>query len=150
MKADSLKTISALMTFELIKFEFYVDCIVCLRYHDNVPFTGANEMANKKKIPDKLKNWVDARKRFRLSHEQIQMARELGMNPKKFGKLANHKQESWKAPLPDFIESLYYKRFRKEHPDQVRSIERIVKDRNIKKKEKKLPKKLERDDSIPF
>jgi len=138
------------MTFEFIKFEFYVDCIVCLRYQDDVPFTGANEMGKKKKIPDKLKIWVDARKRFHLSHEQIQMARELGMNPKKFGKLANHKQESWKAPLPDFIESLYYKRFRKEHPDQVRSIERIVKDRNIKKKEKKLPKKLERDDPIPF
>ena len=44
-------------------------------------------MAKKKKIPDKFKIWVDARKRFHLSHEQIQMARELGMNPKKFGKL---------------------------------------------------------------
>ncbi len=43
-------------------------------------------MAKKKKIPDKLKIWIEARKRFRLSHEQIQMARELGMNPKGFGK----------------------------------------------------------------
>ena len=55
-------------------------------------------MAKKKKIPDKLQIWIVARKRFHLSHEQIQMARELGMNPKKFGKLANHKQEPWKAP----------------------------------------------------
>jgi hypothetical protein len=47
------------------------------------------------------------------------MARELGMNPKKFGGLANHKQEKWKAPLPDFIEDLYYKRFRKEKPDVI-------------------------------
>ena len=107
-------------------------------------------MAKKKKIPDKLKIWVDARKRFHLSHEQIQMARELGMNPKKFGKLANHKQEPWKTPLPDFIESLYYKRFRKQHPDQVKSIERIVKDRKIKKEERKQRKKLERKDPIPF
>jgi hypothetical protein len=114
------------------------------------PSTGINLMAKKKKIPDKLKIWVDARKRFRLSHEQIQMARELGMNPKKFGKLANHKQEPWKAPLPDFIESLYYKRFRKQHPDQVKSIERIFKDRNIKKEERKQRKKLERKDPIPF
>jgi hypothetical protein len=121
-------------------------------YHDDVLSTGANEMAKKKKIPDKLKIWIDTRRRFHLSHEQIQMARELGMNPKKFGKLANHKQEPWKAPLPDFIESLYYKRFRKEHPDQVKSIERIFKDRNNKKKEKKLRKKLEREDPgpIPF
>jgi hypothetical protein len=47
------------------------------------------------------------------------MARELGMNPRKFGSLANHKQEQWKAPLPEFIESLYYKRFGKEQPEVV-------------------------------
>ena len=124
--------------------------MVCLSYHDNAPSARANEMAKKKKIPDKLQILIDARKRFHLSHEQIQMARELGMNPKKFGKLANHKQEPWKTPLPDFIESLYYKRFRKQHPDQVKSIERIVKDRNIKKEERKQRKKLEREDPIPF
>jgi hypothetical protein len=117
---------------------------------DVIPSTENNIMAKKKKIPDKLKIWIDARKRFHLSHEQIQMARELGMNPKRFGKLANHKQEPWKAPLPDFIESLYFKRFRKEHPDQVKSIERIVKDRNRKKEERKKRKKLEREDPIPF
>ena len=111
-------------------------------YHDVVSSAGASEM--EKKIPDKLKIWIEARKRYHLSHGQIQMARELGMNPKKFGKLANHKQEPWKAPLPDFIEALYYKRFRKAHPDQVKSIERIFKDRNINKEEKKLRKKLER------
>jgi hypothetical protein len=107
-------------------------------------------MAKKKKIPDKLKIWIDARKRFHLTHEQIQMARELGMNPRKFGKLANYKQEPWKAPLPDFIESIYFKRFRKERPAQVKSIERIVKDRNRKKEEKKQRKKLEKEDPIPF
>jgi hypothetical protein len=32
-------------------------------------------------------------KRYRLSDTQIQMARERGMNPRKFGKLANEKQE---------------------------------------------------------
>ena len=31
------------------------------------------------------------------------MARELGLNPKKFGGLANHRQEPWKLPLPEFI-----------------------------------------------
>ena len=38
------------------------------------------------------------------------------MNPKKIGGLANHKQEPWKAPLPDFIEDLYFKRFGKNNP----------------------------------
>ena len=77
----------------------------------------------KKRIPDNLQIWVDARKRFRLSHAQIQMARELGMNPRRFGKLDNHRQEKWKLPLPLFIEELYFKHFGKEAPDQVISIE---------------------------
>jgi hypothetical protein len=42
------------------------------------------------------------------------MAIKLGLNPRKFGSLANHKQELWKATLPEFIEALYFKRFRKE------------------------------------
>ena len=56
-------------------------------------------MAKKVKKPDpKMQAWVDARKRHHLSHAQVQMARELGMNPAKLGKLDNHKQELWKLP----------------------------------------------------
>jgi hypothetical protein len=36
------------------------------------------------------------------------MARELGLTPKKFGGLANNDQETWKLPLPKFVEELYY------------------------------------------
>jgi hypothetical protein len=71
----------------------------------------------------KVKNldaWIVAKKRYRLSDAHIQMARELGMNPKKFGGLANHEQEPWKAPLPIFIEDIYYKRFKKEKPDTIK------------------------------
>jgi len=32
-------------------------------------------------IPNKLKPWIEARQRFRLSDAQVQMARELEMNP---------------------------------------------------------------------
>jgi hypothetical protein len=60
----------------------------------------------KSKIPEKYQRWIDARKRYHLSHAHIQMARELGLNPKKFGSLANTKQEPWKLPLPEFIEEL--------------------------------------------
>ena len=94
-------------------------------------------MAKKKKIPEKYQRWIDARKRFRLSHAHIQMARELGLNPKKFASLANTKQESWKLPLPDFIEELYFKHFKKNQPDNMRSIEQIVKDYNKKKEERR-------------
>ena len=71
-------------------------------------------------MTDKNKIWIEAKKKYHLSDTHIQMARELGMNPKKFGGLANHKQEQWKAPLPDFIEDLYYKRFKKEKPEFVK------------------------------
>jgi len=73
-------------------------------------------MSNK---AQKNKNWIEAKKKFRLSNMHIQMAKELGLNPKKFGGLANHKQEPWKVPLPEFIEELYFKRFKKEKPDTI-------------------------------
>jgi len=98
----------------------------------------------KKKIPDKLQVWVDARKKYHLSHAQVQMARELGMNPKNFGKLANHRQEKWKLPLPQFIEELYFKRFGRTQPEQVTSIEQAAKAINRKKEEKKQERQRKR------
>jgi hypothetical protein len=73
----------------------------------------------KKKIPQKLLPWVEAKRRHRLTDAQVQMARELGMNPRKLGKLDNHKQEPWKLPLPQFIEKLYQKRFKRLRPERV-------------------------------
>jgi len=67
-------------------------------------------MAKKNFIPQKLVVSIEARKRHHLSHAHIQMARELGMNPKKFGKIDNHDQEPWEMPLRHFIEHLYFKR----------------------------------------
>ena len=78
------------------------------------------------KLNPRLQEWIDARKRHRLSHAQVQMARELGMNPAKLGKIDNHKQEPWKVPLPQFIEELYVKRFGKPAPDTVMTIEERV------------------------
>lgn len=50
---------------------------------------------------------MDSRpKRHRLSDTHVQMARELGLNPDKLGKIDNHRQEPWKAPLPEFIEEI--------------------------------------------
>ncbi|MBD3386300.1 hypothetical protein GF407_15425 [candidate division KSB1 bacterium] len=93
-------------------------------------------MTKKKNIPEKYKKWIDARKKYHLSHAHIQMAQELGMNPQKFGSLANHKQEPWKVPLPEFIEECYFKRFKKERPDRVLAIENRIKEINRKKEKK--------------
>lgn len=94
-------------------------------------------MAQKVTIPQKFQVWIEARRRYHLSDAQIQMARELGLNPNKFGKLANEKQEPWKKPLPEFIEEIYYKRFGRRQPEIVRSIEQLVQDQREKKVERK-------------
>ena len=99
-------------------------------------------MPKKNFIPNKLKPWVEARAKYRLSHAQIQMARELGLNPKKFGNLSSNKQQPWKLPLAEFIEEIYFKHFKKTSPENVRSIEQIVKDRARKKAESKARKVL--------
>jgi hypothetical protein len=72
-----------------------------------------------KALSPQVQAWVEARKRYRLSHAQVQMARELGLNPRKLGKIANHRQEPWKAPLPQFIEHLYLRRFGRDRPQAV-------------------------------
>lgn len=62
-----------------------------------------------KSIKDRA--WLEAKNKYRLSNETIEMAKKLGLNPKKFGSIANHKQQPWKEPLSEFIHSLYEKRF---------------------------------------
>jgi hypothetical protein len=79
---------------------------------------------SQKALPPQVRAWVEARKRHRLSHAQVQMARELGLNPGKLGKISNHRQELWKAPLPQFIEHLYLKRFGREQPRVVTPAEK--------------------------
>lgn len=74
---------------------------------------------SQKALPPQIRAWVEVRKRRRLSRAQVQMARELGLNPGRLGKLSNHRQEPWKAPLPQFIEHLYLKRFGREQPRVV-------------------------------
>jgi len=99
-------------------------------------------MSKKKKINQKMLAWIDARKRHRLTHAQMQMARELGMNPAKLGKLDNHRQERWKIPLPDYIEELYFKRFGRQRPEMVLSIEEKVRLDEKKKTDRRAAKEL--------
>jgi GTPase SAR1 family protein len=61
------------------------------------------------------------------------MARELGLNPRKFGSLGDTKASPWKAPLAEFIEHCYYKAHKRHSPDVVRSLEQVIKDTEDKK-----------------
>ena len=91
-------------------------------------------MTRKKvKVNRKMQAWIEARNRHHLSHAHVRMARELGMNPEKLGKLDNHRQEPWKMPLRQYIEHLYLKRIGRSCPDSVLSVE----DRSRLEREKK-------------
>lgn len=97
------------------------------------------------KLDSKQQDWVAARKRHHLSHAHVQMAAELGMDPRALGKLDNHRQEPWKLPLPEFIAQLYAKRFGRELPEEVLSIEERARRRAARKAVKKEAKEARRE-----
>jgi len=99
------------------------------------------------KIPPKLQAWIQARTRHHLSHAHVQMARELGMNPTKLESIDNHRQEPWKAPLPEFIEHLYFKRFGRDQPEVVVSIEQRARQLQQRKADRKAAKAARRSDT---
>lgn len=94
-------------------------------------------MSTKKTV---LEKWVVAQKRHRLSDKHVQMARELGLNPDKLSKIDNHEQESWKAPLPQFIEEIYFKRFKREEPETIKPLQQIIADDKLRREKKKKEK----------
>jgi len=85
-----------------------------------------------------LGKWIVAQKKHKLSDKHVQMARELGLNPDKLGKIDNHKQEPWKAPLQEFIEDIYLKQLKKSEPDNIRSIKQIQEDKKRKRMRKRI------------
>jgi hypothetical protein len=99
-------------------------------------------MAKKTGIPPKLQIWFEARRKYHLTDTQIQMARELGLNPKKFGGYANHRQERWKSPLGEYIEEIYFKKFKKSRPDHKTSLEDQAQEIQLKKADKKEHQRL--------
>jgi len=59
----------------------------------------------RKKIFEDSRSFAKAK--YHLSSCQIEMAKKLGMTPKKFGGLVPNKSEHWKKPLGPFIETCY-------------------------------------------
>ncbi len=53
----------------------------------------------------------EARGRFRLNTETVQMAKKLGFNPKSLIKNIPNKSQSWKKPVYLWIRDMYYERF---------------------------------------
>jgi hypothetical protein len=111
--------------------------------------SGTNRGMANKKLSAKLQDWVEAREHYRLSHAHVQMARELGMNPRKLGKLDNHDQEPWKMPLPHFIAHLYFRTFGRERPEMTISIEERAAVQHARKATHKEVKRAQQDARSP-
>lgn len=78
--------------------------------------------------------WLEAKKRCKLNDEEIQMAKEMGLNPKSLLKNIPNKNEQWKAPVKIWIRNMYVVRFGRA--------EVITDNKNLK------PKKIV--DELPF
>jgi len=72
-------------------------------------------MANKRRAHDEA--WTNAKKICRLTARQVEMARALGMNPRKLPGLRPSPRERWKLPVGEFIEERYRKRFGRDARD---------------------------------
>jgi len=58
-----------------------------------------------------LKLWLEAKKRCKLNDEEIQMAKEMGLNPKGLIKNIPNKNEQWKHPVKIWVRDMYEYRF---------------------------------------
>lgn len=97
-------------------------------------------MSKPKRIANKFLPWIEARKKHRLTHMQVHMARELGLNPRRMGGYAGNENEPRRLSLGEFIEALYVKRFRKAQPDVVQTIEQSAESHEEKRAERKKAK----------
>ena len=55
--------------------------------------------------------WKEAKKRCRLNAETVQMAKNLGLNPKSLIKNIPNKSQSWKKPVYLWIREMYEERY---------------------------------------
>ena len=64
--------------------------------------------------------WQDAKKKCRLSSEDIELAKRLGLNPRSLTKNIPGKSEPWKAPVSVWLHEIDAKREKKAEQRQKR------------------------------
>ena len=62
---------------------------------------------SKRQGSNKDRQWVEAKRRCRLSREDIRTARELGLNPRSLIKNIPSPTQQWKLPVKQWIHELY-------------------------------------------
>ena len=79
-------------------------------------------MAKKKKQPKNKRDrlWIEAKRRCRLNDNDIQIAKDMGLNPQSLIKNIPSKTEQWKLPVKDWIHQMYQKRQEKSERKKAR------------------------------
>ena len=82
-------------------------------------------MAKKKKQPKNKRDrlWIEAKRRCRLNDNDIQIAKEMGLNPQSLIKNIPYKTEQWKLPVKDWIHQMYQKRQEKSERKKARKVQ---------------------------
>jgi hypothetical protein len=81
-----------------------------------------------KETADQLQLWVKVKRQCALTDAHVQMARELGMNPKRLIESESRAQVLMQIPLGQRIEDLYLKRFKKPLPAAVEPLRQLLHD----------------------
>lgn len=72
------------------------------------------------------KEWMDAKKKCRLSEAEIGMAKQLGLNPRSLVKNIPSKKQQWKQPVGVWIREMYAERQEKQRRKQNLEPEKIT------------------------
>lgn len=67
--------------------------------------------------PEREGEWKEAGRRCRLSAEALQMAIQLGLNPRSLIKNIPSPKQQWKAPVEDWVREMFAKRFGDRKPE---------------------------------
>ena len=62
--------------------------------------------------------WKQAKQKCRLNEADIELAKQLGLNPKSLIKNIPNKSEPWKAPVSDWLNEMDAKRNKKSAQKQ--------------------------------
>jgi hypothetical protein len=73
-----------------------------------------------KKSGNQDDEWLEAKRRCRLSDEEVRMAKELGIKARSLIKNIPAKSQPWKAPVSEWIRDLYAKRFGESHSSPLK------------------------------
>jgi len=66
--------------------------------------------------------WQEAKRRCRLNEKDVRMAKELGLQPKSLIKNIPGASEQWKAPVNEWVRSIYQKKIGSRKPKAASSV----------------------------